>query len=272
MSDAGPALACRDVSVDLGGAPILRQVDLEVRRGEWLTLVGPNGAGKTTLLRYICGLVAGTGSLTLGGEDAGARSRRERAKLLALVPQDPVVPPGLAVVDYVLLGRAPHLRPLASEGPGDLAAVRGALARLDLLDFADRTLATLSGGERQRVFLARALAQDAPLLLLDEPTTSLDVGHSQQVLELVDELRHDRGLSVVSTMHDLTLAGQYADRLVLLHQGRVVADGKAGEVLTEENLTRYYDANVRVVDDGRGPVIVPARRCSAHGAAPVGSG
>jgi iron complex transport system ATP-binding protein len=133
------------------------------------------------------------------------------------------------------------------------------MVRFDLVEFAGRDLGSLSGGERQRAFLARAFAQGAPVLLLDEPTTALDVGHQQQVLELVDELRHQQALTVVTTLHDLTLAGQYADRLVLLDRGRVVATGAASDVLTEENLTRYYGARVRILDDGGRPVLMPVR-------------
>ena len=257
------SLDCRAVGVVLGGAPILSGVDLSAGDGEWVSLVGPNGAGKSTLLRFVTGLVKGTGQVEIDGRAASSMSRRDRARLVALVPQSPVVPVGITVADYVLLGRTPHLPLLGSEGAGDLAAVHAALARLDLLAFTGRLLSTLSGGERQRVFIARALAQGAPLLLLDEPTTALDVGHQQQVLELVDRLRRDHGLTVLSTMHDLTLAGQYADRLVLLDSGRVVATGTATEVLTEENLRRYYGARVRVVSaDGR-PVILPSRSQSA---------
>ncbi len=252
-------LTCREVDVTLGGAPILAGVDLSVGAGEWVALVGPNGAGKSTLLRFVTGLAPGSGALDIDGRPAASMSRRERARLVALVPQAPVVPPGISVADYVLLGRTPHLSPLGTEGPADLAAAHGALARLDLLGFAGRMLSTLSGGERQRVFIARALAQGAPILLLDEPTTALDVGHQQQVLELIDRLRHEQGLTVLSTMHDLTLAGQYADRLVLLDAGRVVAAGTATEVLTEDNLRRYYGAHVRIVTDGDRPIVVPAR-------------
>ena len=135
-----------------------------------------------------------------------------------------------------------------------------AVDRLDLTGLADRPLERLSGGERQRAFLARALAQDAPLLLLDEPTAALDIGHQQEVLELVDELRRDAGLTVVATMHDLSTAGEYADRLVLLAAGRVVADGPPTEVLTEELLSARYGAQVRVVPGEHGPLVVPVRR------------
>ena len=250
--------------VVLGDRPVLDGVDLRVDGGEWVTIIGANGAGKSTLLRLLAGLLDGDGHLLLDGRPASTLKRRERARLLALVVQSPLIPEGATVADYVLLGRTPHIRPLGVEGPADLAAVHDALARLDLVPFADRLVTTLSGGERQRVLIARALAQGSPLVLLDEPTTALDVGHQQQVLELVDELRHDRQLTVVTTMHDLTLAGQYADRLVLLDRGRVVVDGTAAEVLTEDNLARYSGARVRSIDDGDRPVVLPLRETRAH--------
>lgn len=253
------ALACSDVSVVLGGATILDGVDLEVDQGEWLSVIGPNGAGKSTVLRFVAGLVDGTGGVEVQGRPASTLRRRERAQVIALVPQTPVVPPGITVGDYVLLGRNPYIRGLGVEGPVDLAAVGDALAHLDLLAFAERVLSTLSGGERQRVFIARALAQGAPILLLDEPTTALDVGHQQQVLELIDHLRHRRDLTVVSTMHDLTLAGQYADRLQLLAAGRTVVTGSAADVLTEANLRSYYGASVRIINHDDRPMVLPRR-------------
>ena len=257
-------ISCRGVSVTLGERLVLDGVDLRVDRGEWVSIVGPNGAGKSTLLRFLTGAVDGAGDLHLGGRPFGALSRRERALLVAMVPQSPVIPPGMRVLDYVLLGRTPHIRPLGVEGPHDIAAVHDALVHLDLVDLADREVTTLSGGERQRVLVARALAQGAPLVLLDEPTTALDVGHQQQVLELIDELRREHDLTVVTTMHDLTLAGQYAERLVLLDGGRVIVDGPANEVLTEENLASYYGARVRIIQDGGRPVVLPIREERLH--------
>jgi iron complex transport system ATP-binding protein len=257
-------ISCRGVSVSLGDHVVLDGVDLRVERGEWVSIVGPNGAGKSTLLRFLTGAVNGTGDLHLGGRPFGALTRRERALLVAMVPQSPVIPLGMKVLDYVLLGRTPHIRPLGVEGPHDMAAVHDALAHLDLLDFADREVTTLSGGERQRVLVARALAQGSPLVLLDEPTTALDVGHQQQVLELIDDLRREHELTVLTTMHDLTLAGQYAERLVLLDGGRVVVDGPAHEVLTEENLASYYGARVRIIQDGGRPVVLPIREERIH--------
>lgn len=255
-------IRCESVSVTLGDKLVLDSVDFVVERGESVAIVGPNGAGKSTLLRYVTGSVSGSGSLDLAGRGARSLTRRERAQLVALVPQQPVIPEGMRVVDYVLLGRTPHIRALGVEGPRDVAAAHDALVHLDLLGFAERELATLSGGERQRVLIARALAQGAPIVLLDEPTTALDVGHQQQVLELVDELRRRHGLTVVTTMHDLTLAGQYAERLVLLDRGAVVVDGPAQEVLTEENLATYYGARVRIIHDGGHPVVLPVRDAS----------
>jgi iron complex transport system ATP-binding protein len=257
--EALAAIDARAVAVALGGRTILNGVDLRVSRGEWVSIVGPNGAGKTTLLRALAGVVGFAGAIDLAGQPSAQLSGRARARVLALVPQSPIVPPAMVVADYVLLGRTAHIPALATEGPTDLTAAREALEHLDLLALADRAMATLSGGERQRVLIARALAQAAPVVLLDEPTTALDVGHQQEVLDLIDELRHQRDLTVVSTMHDLTLAGQYADRLVLLDGGRVVVAGPAAEVLTEANLSRFYRARVRVVDDGGRPVIIPHR-------------
>jgi iron complex transport system ATP-binding protein len=256
------AVELAEVSVALDGQEILRSVSLAVADGEWVTVIGPNGAGKSTLLRAIGGRLPHRGRISLFGRPAGALRRRERARLVATVPQNPVVPPGMAVLDYVLLGRTPYIPPLGRESAADLAVVDQVLARLDLTGFAGRRLESLSGGERQRVFLARALAQGATLLLLDEPTAALDIGHQQEVLELVDQLRRDAGLTVLATMHDLSLAGEYAQRLVLLAGGRVVAAGTAREVLTEQLLAEHYRARIKVIDGAHGPLVVPVRSAS----------
>ena len=230
-----------------------------------MTVVGPNGAGKSTLLRAVGGIVDATGSIDLGGRPAAGMTRREMARLVALVPQEPVIPRGMRVIDYVLLGRTAHLGFFEAEGAADLDVAVKALADLDAGPLADRTVDTLSGGERQRIVIARALAQESPVLLLDEPTTALDVGHQQEVLDLVDRLRAERNLTVLATMHDLTLAGQYADWLVMLDAGEVVVAGSADEVLTEEAVARHYGARVRVVPDEAGPIVVPVRRSGSDG-------
>jgi iron complex transport system ATP-binding protein len=262
---AAPAVRVVGARVWLGGVEVLAGVDLTVAVGEWVTVIGPNGAGKSTLLRAVGGLLPASGTVELSGTPTSRLRRRERARTVAMVVQSPVVPPGMAVLDYVLLGRTPYIRALGRESATDLAVTHDLLDRLDLARFAGRPLATLSGGERQRVFLARALAQGAGLLLLDEPTSALDIGHQQEVLELVDRLRREHGLTVLATMHDLSVAGGYADRLVLLDAGRVAAAGPPREVLTEELLARHYRARVRVLDDGHGPVVVPVRGSAVHG-------
>jgi iron complex transport system ATP-binding protein len=250
----------RGVSVALDGRPVLRDLDLIVPGGSRVALIGPNGSGKTTLLRTVAGLLPHRGQVRIGDAPPGSLSRRELARRIALVPQTPAVPAGMTVGDYALLGRTPYIPYLATEGRRDLEIVARVLDHLDLGAFAGRRLDSLSGGERQRAVLARALAQQAPVLLLDEPTTGLDVGHQQQVLELVDTLRRDLDLTVVSAMHDLTLAGQFADQLVLLDGGRVAAAGPARQVLTERVIARHYAASVRVLEDpGGGIVVVPVR-------------
>jgi iron complex transport system ATP-binding protein len=255
------AISLEEVTVEIGAAPILHAISASVEPSEWVCLIGPNGAGKTTLLRAVAGLLGYSGSISLSGRGVAALGRGELSRRVAFVPQVPVMPVDMTVIEYVLLGRTPHIGYLGSEGRRDRDAAGRALLRLDLAGLAWRPLGSLSGGERQRAVLARALAQEAPLLLLDEPTASLDVGRQQQALELVDALRRSEGLTVFSAMHDLTLAGQYAERLLLIAGGRLAASGTPGEVLTEELIAAHYAASVRILDlDGAGVAVVPARQ------------
>lgn len=259
-------LSVQGLSVAFDGTRVVDDVSLTVGAGEWVALLGPNGAGKSTLLRAVTGAVAAEGRVTVDGDDPRRLPHRELARRVAMVPQQPVVPPGMRVADYVLLGRTPYIPHLGVETRRDLEIVNDVLERLDLGHLTGRHLDQLSGGERQRAVLARALAQQAPVLLLDEPTSALDVGHQQQVLELVAELRVEHELTILAAMHDLTLAGQFADRLVLLACGLEVAEGAAHEVLTEPVIRHYYGASVRVLDhpDG-GVVVVPTRTDTASG-------
>ena len=249
----------RDLWVRFGPVAAVRGLSLRAEAGAWTALIGPNGAGKTSALRALAGLGAYEGEVYIDGRDARRLGRRAVARLVAFVPQKPETPPALTVAEYVLLGRTPHIAYLGGEGRRDREAATQALRRLELEGFAERRLGSLSGGELQRAVLARALAQEASVLLLDEPTTALDLGRQQLVLELVDALRRD-GLTVVTTMHDLTLAGQYAERLVLLNEGSVVAEGTAVEVLSAPNVAVHYGANVRVVEDDGSVFVFPVRR------------
>jgi len=253
------AVDLRGVSVAYNGSRVLRDLSLHVGSGSWVCLIGPNGSGKTTAMRAIAGVVGYEGTVRLGEAEPGAIGRREVARAVAMVPQVPVIPEAMPVSDYVLMGRTPHISYLGTEKRRDRDVTAAVLEQLDLRSLASRRMGSLSGGELQRAVLARALVQEAPVLLLDEPTTGLDVGHQQQVLELVDGLRVSRELTVVSTMHDLTIAGQFADELVLLSGGRVVASGKAGDVLTEDLIREHYGATVRVLRGEDGVVVVPVR-------------
>jgi iron complex transport system ATP-binding protein len=249
-----------DLSVSYDGIPALHQLSVTVRSGGWLALIGPNGSGKTSLLRAVAGLVSYSGSIRVEESLASDMSSRRLAQLVAYVPQRPQTPAAMTVTDYVLLGRTPYIPYLGIEGRHDLEVCGRVLDRLELRPLEHRLLGSLSGGEVQRAVLARALAQEARVLLLDEPTAALDVGHQQQVLELVDELRRERRLTVVSAMHDLTLAGQFARELLLLDTGRAVAAGPARDVLTEPTIRRHYGASVRILAEPGGGLAVVLTR------------
>lgn len=250
------SLAFDRVSVKYGSHTAVHEFTDSVKPGEWVCLIGPNGAGKSSLLRAVVGVSKHKGEIKVDGSPLSARSSRRRAQLIAYVPQTPILPPEMTVSEYVLLGRNPYVSHFAVETDHDREMVASVLDRLDLNSFASRRLGTLSGGERQRMVIARAIAQEAPILLLDEPTSALDIGHQQQALELVDRIRSEHGLTVVSAMHDLTLAGLYSDRLVLLHEGHCVASGTAKEVLRPETLGEFYGVSVRVHHEPDGTVVV----------------
>ena len=246
-----------NVGVRLGQATVLDDVSIGISAGEWIAIVGPNGAGKTTLLSVMAGLLGSSGTVSIDGHNLARLSPRQRARLLAYVPQQPEVPPGMSVNSYVLLSRTPHLSPLGVEGPRDFAIVEEVLDQLDLIGLGHRNLESLSGGELQRCHLARALAQSTPIVFLDEPTASLDLGHQQQALDLIERLRRERQITVVMTMHDLTLAAQYSDRMALLSDGRVVAEGSPSQVLESNHLSTLYRARVKVLKVEDDIVVVP---------------
>lgn len=267
MSD----VVLRDVGIAYESEVVVSGLDLTVSSGEWLALIGPNGAGKTTILRAIARLVEYQGEIRIGDQAVAGMSGRELARLVAMVMQEPHMPDGMSVSQYVLLGRSPHLTYFGKEGREDHRVVADILERLSLERLAARPLDHLSGGERQRASIARALAQQAPILLVDEPTSSLDVGRQQEVLELIDGLRTEQGLTVIAAMHELTLAGQYADRLALLVAGKLVAVGAPADVLTEAAIATHYRAHVQVLSlNGSGRAVVPVRTHPPSTSSPVG--
>lgn len=262
--DPAPLLDVNGVSVTYHptGREIvaLRDASLALAAGEVVGLVGPNGSGKTTLIRVVTGVVRpSSGHVTIAGRDIERMRQVELARLIAVVPQEPVLPPTFSALACVLMGRTPHLRLLQNEGASDLEAARRAMLATDTWSLTDRLLGELSGGERQRVVVARALAQETPILLLDEPTAHLDLGHQASVLDLMRRFARDEGKAVLAVVHDLTLAARYCDRLVMLRGGSVVATGTPGDVLTPERLRGVYGVNVDVFPHpttGR-PVVAP---------------
>ena len=255
---APSALSCRGVRVSFRDVEVVCGVDLELGAGEWLGVIGPNGAGKSTLLRSIVGLTDHHGSVALGD------GQLPSAVDVALVPQFPVLPKGMTVAEYVLLGRIAHLGWLVRESRVDRHIVSSVLHRLELSSFGDRLVTTLSGGEAQQVVVARALAQQCPVLLLDEPTSALDLGHQVSVLELVDDLRRTEGLSVLAAMHDLSAAARFADRLMLIHHGRIVAQGSPAAVLQSDLLSAVYGTPLTVQSIDGELVVLPAPRRQVH--------
>lgn len=258
---APAAVAFEDLTVRFGSSTALAGVCESIEAGEWVGVVGANGAGKTTLLRTLAHLEQHQGTVRIAGHDLSRLSHRRRAQLVAYVPQKPELPVDISVLQYTLLGRTPHIGYFSTETSRDRNYCTWLLARLGMSSMVGRSLDSLSGGELQRVVLARALAQEAPLLILDEPTSALDLGRRIEVLELVDELRRERELTVISALHDLTLAYEFADRLMLLSGGSLVACGTPTDVLRESVLAEHFGTRVRVLHtpDG-GIVVVPPRR------------
>ena len=258
-----PAIAAEGLGHDYGRGPVLADVSLAVGAGELVGVIGPNGSGKTTLVRLLAGVLRPrTGHVSLGGTRLEALGRRDIARRLAVVPQDSSLEFPFTALEVVLMGRAPHLPPLAFPRARDLELARAAMARLEVGAVDDRPLLELSGGERQRVLLARALAQQPRVLLLDEPTTHLDLRHQTGIYDTVRGLARDDGVAVLSVLHDQNLAARYCDRLILLAGGRVVAAGAPAAVLVAPGLARAYGVPVHVGTNAATgtPIVLPLPR------------
>src|SRR5512136_370503 len=241
-------LKIENLSVSYGPRRVLEAVSLEVSAGQVLALIGPNGAGKSTLVRAASGVIpVDAGSIHADGQDLLALPPIKRARHLAVVPQAVTLPPAFTAWETVLLGRTPYLNFLGQVSARDEELARSALERVDALDLVERRVGELSGGEQQRVLLARALAQATPILLMDEPTSHLDLQHQVALMEMASRLAHSDGLSVLVALHDLNLAARYADRLALLVSGRVTARGSAAQVLTAEAIVLAYGLQVEVL-------------------------
>ena len=268
-------LEIRSLTVGYANYEVLRDISISIDSGEILAVVGPNGVGKSTLIRAVSGTnLIRSGRVLVDGQDVTRLSAQQRARFMAVVPQARELPAAFTVHQTVLLGRTPYLSWLGKAGMRDHAVVSLSLERTDLVGMAERRIGELSGGEQQRVLLARALAQDTPILLLDEPTTHLDLQHQSNLLNLVRLLVLEKNLCVLMVLHDLNLAGLYADRVALMANGGVFAMGEPAKVLTAQNLSTVYRVPVDIIPHPEygTPLVLPDGRISnnsiASGLAP----
>jgi iron complex transport system ATP-binding protein len=247
-----PAIRTDNLTFAYKDKSVLDGVSLSIERGEMVGILGPNGSGKTTLLKIFSAVLRGRGEVKLNGRSIETYGKRELSRLFAMVPQESQVLFPYTVAEIVLMGRASYHSPFALEGRKDLEVARASMELTDCLSLSDRYLHELSGGEKQRVIIARALAQEPQILLLDEPSAFLDLKHQVQVFELMRRLNRERGLTTVAALHDLNLAALFFPRLVMLRDGRVFRAGSPKEVLTEKTIDEVYGIRVRVEQDPSG--------------------
>jgi iron complex transport system ATP-binding protein len=243
------AIQIENLSFGYGERLVLDGISLAIEKGEMIGVLGPNGSGKTTLLKILSSVLSGRGKVELNGKDIRNYGRRELSRLFAVVPQESQINFPFTVAEIVLMGRASHHSPIGLEGERDLEAARKSLEATETASLADRYLHELSGGEKQRVMIARALAQEPEILLLDEPAAFLDLKHQVRVFDLLRRLNRERGLTIVAALHDLNLAALFFPRLAMLSGGKIFRDGPAREVLSEKNIEEVYGVQVRVEMD-----------------------
>ncbi|MDD5399317.1 MAG: ABC transporter ATP-binding protein [Dehalococcoidia bacterium] len=242
-----PVISLFKAGFRYGKRTALRDITLQTRPGEFLTVIGPNGSGKSTLLKGICGLLRPfEGSISLDGRPLGGYSRTDIARNIALMPQSAFLPELFTAMEIVLMGRTPHLGLLRYEGSSDILAAANAMEATETSQLAGRRINQISGGERQRVLIARSLAQEAGILLLDEPTASLDINYQAGILDFLKKLCRDKGLTIVSALHDVNLASQFGDRIIVLKDAAVYTEGGPNEVINSHTLQEVFGVNVAV--------------------------
>ncbi len=265
------SLQIRNLTADYGAGPVLNEISLDIPRGAITVLVGANGCGKSTLLKTIARQLKPThGEVLLDGEDTGTWSRTQFARRVGFLPQDPVAPEGVTVLDLISRGRHPHRGAFGRWRPGDDQAVAEAVELTGLENYLDRQVTELSGGQRQRVWIALALAQQTDVLLLDEPTTYLDIAHQVEVLDILADLQRQRGITLVMVLHELNMAARYADQLVAIKDGAVLAAGTAEDVMTDHTVSEVFGMPARVLHDPESDarLVVPLRTRRAAGSTP----
>ncbi|PII88181.1 iron-dicitrate transporter ATP-binding subunit [Leucobacter sp. OLIS6] len=261
-SRSAPELATADLTLRYGDRTVVSDLELVLPSGGFTVIIGPNGCGKSTLLRSLARAVQPSeGTVSLDGRDLASFGRKDLAKRIGILAQSPVAPAAITVADLVARGRHPHQSLLRQWSRADESAVASALAEVGMEELSDRLVEELSGGQRQRAWIAMALAQETPLLLLDEPTTYLDIAHQIEVLDLLSRLHAD-GRTLVAVLHDLNLAARYASHIVAMRDGVIAAQGSPAEVITPDLLRRVFDLDALVLDDPEtgAPLIVPRDR------------
>ena len=259
MTVSPSPLAGHDLAIGYAQSLIIDGLDVEIEHGAITTIIGPNGCGKSTLLRGLGRLLRPQrGEVLLNGQDISTMRTRNIARALGILPQSPTAPEGITVADLVARGRHPHQSWLQQWTTDDETETTAALALTGMTELRNRPLDELSGGQRQRAWIAMTLAQQTPVLLLDEPTTYLDLAHAVEVLDLIDRLNRDLGRTVVMVLHDLNLAARYSDRIITMKDGAIVSVGRPAEVLTEHQLMNVFDLTATVLHDEHGtPTVVP---------------
>jgi iron complex transport system ATP-binding protein len=260
MSESKNILNAVNLSFAYRDLPVLDEVDLTLECGQVVSILGPNGSGKSTLLKLLLGHLCGKGEITWDDRRINKWSRRELARLVAYLPQNPLIDESQSVAEVLALGRAPYWGAFGLETESDASTIRTVVEQLQIeRPLWNRRLDQLSGGQRQRIFIARCLIQQPKVLLLDEPTNNLDLGHQLQLLTLLRELAHGQKLAVLMSAHDINLAADFSDRLVLLQEGKKLADGPPADILRSELLSNLYGIAMELVSrPGRGPIVFPS--------------
>jgi len=241
---------------------IIKNLNMTIKSGEIISLVGPNGAGKSTLIKLISGLLpSAKGEILLYGESISHMSSKKKASLISLVPQNPQLPKDMKLIDFISLGRNPHLKITEWGNKSDLEHIKKSMAATDTSHLKDKRLSEISGGELQRGMISLAIAQDTPIMLFDEPTSNLDLYHQTKTLELITHIHHNRHGITIIAIHDLTLAAQYTDKMIMLSEGTIFKSGTPHEVLTTSNIKSAYGAEVIVIPHPQGgsPIILPQK-------------